>query len=509
MTALLEIERLSVADAGGHALLNAVELSVEAGESLGVVGESGSGKSLTALSILRLLPDGLRQSGSIRFEGRALQELRESELQRIRGARLGMIFQEPMTALNPLMSIGAQVAEVVRLHLRRSRAQCAEQAREALARVGLAEPRIAERFPHQLSGGQRQRAAIAMALVASPRLVIADEPTTALDPRTQAEVLDLLCARVREEGASLLLISHDLELVARHTERVVVMQRGAIVDGGASAEVLAHSAHPYTRALIEAARLPSLRISRAAAPVPLLLVEDLVCHYGSRRVLDGISLSVMRGESVGLVGESGAGKSTLLRAILGVQAVSAGRILHQGTSLAQVRGAPLKQLRRGLQAVFQDPASSFDPRWPVERLVAEPLHLLDQALSAGERRERVLRALNHVGLEPAHAARYPHEFSGGQRQRIAIARALIVEPSLVVLDEAVSALDAATRMQILKLLAHLSDTLGLAYLFVSHDMNVMHCIADRLYVLERGSIADAGATAEVLQRLSNKHSQAA
>ena len=488
-------------------------MRLDAGESLGVVGESGSGKSLTALSIPRLLPSALRQSGSIRFDGVALEGLAEVELQRIRGAQIGIVFQEPMTTLNPLHSIGAQVAEVAQVHRLCPRARCAELARDVLARVGLGGEGMMRRYPHELSGGQRQRAAIAQALVASPRLVIADEPTTALDPRTQAEVLDLLRALVRQQGASLLLISHDLELVARYTERVVVMQRGVMVDQGASGELLMRSAHPYTRALIEASHLPSLRPSRAAVtqpqPQPLLQVEGLICRYGATRVLDGVNLRVMSGESVGLVGASGAGKSTLLRAILGVQEVAAGTIHHQGISLRQARGGQLLRLRRGLQAVFQDPVSSLDPRWRVERLVAEPLHLLGRKLGSGERRERVLRVLSRVGLDPADAARYPHEFSGGQRQRIAIARALIVEPSLVVLDEAVSALDAATRRQVLDLLAHLSDTLGLAYLFVSHDMNVMRCITDRLYVLERGRIADTGATPEVLTRLERGRSQAA
>lgn len=511
MTALLTIEKLRICTADGRPLVNDLDLTLDAGECLGVVGESGSGKSLTALSILRLLPEYLQHSGSIRFEGQALEAMSERGLQAIRGARIGMIFQEPMTALNPLLRIGSQVAEVIRIHQHLPRARCAEAARDALARVGL-DPALAVRYAHELSGGQRQRACIAMALVASPRLLIADEPTTALDPRSQDEMLELLRERVREQGTSLLLISHDLDLVARYTQRLLVMQQGTVVERGASADLLGRSIHPYTRSLIEAARLPSMRLrqeGRATQPLPVLEVDGVRCGYGTHRVLEDIDLSVASGESVGLVGESGAGKSTLLRAILGVHPVSAGSIRHQGRLLGQARGAQLRQLRRGVQAVFQDPVSSFDPRWRVERLVGEPLHLLDAGLSAAARRERVLGALDQVGLGAADAMRHPHEFSGGQRQRIAIARALVVEPALLVLDEAVSALDAATRLQVLELLAHLSEALGLAYLFVSHDMNVMRSITDRLYVLGKGRIVDRGETGEVLARLQRDRPQAA
>ncbi len=511
MTALLAIEKLRIGTTDGRPLVNDLDLTLDAGECLGVVGESGSGKSLTALSILRLLPEYLQQSGSIRFEGQALEAMSERDLRDICGARIGMVFQEPMSALNPLLRIGHQVAEVMRIHQRLPRAKCAEIARDALARVGL-EPGLAERYAHQLSGGQRQRACIAMAMIASPRLLIADEPTTALDPRSQGEILELLLELVRVQGTSLLLISHDLNLIARYTQRLLVMRHGAVVERGASADVLGRSIHPYTRSLIEAARLPSTRLrqqGRATQPLPVLEVDGVRCGYGKHRVLEDIDLSVASGESVGLVGASGAGKSTLLRAILGVQPVSAGSIRHQGRSLLQARGAKLRQIRRGVQAVFQDPVSSFDPRWRVDRLVGEPLHLLDAKLGAASRRERVHRALDQVGLGAADAKRHPHEFSGGQRQRIAIARALVVEPALLVLDEAVSALDAATRLQVLELLAHLSTTLGLAYLFVSHDMNVMRSITDRLYVLEQGRIVDRGATGEVLARLQRTRPYAA
>ncbi|MBS0397151.1 MAG: ABC transporter ATP-binding protein, partial [Proteobacteria bacterium] len=390
------------------------------------------GKSLTALSILRLLPEYLQQSGSICFEGQPLEAMSEHGLQHIRGARIGMIFQEPMTALNPLLRLGSQVAEVIRIHQHLPRARCAEAARDALARVGL-DPALAVRYAHQLSGGQRQRACIAMVLVASPRLLIADEPTTALDPRSQDEVLDLLCTQVREQGIALLLISHDLHLVARYTQRLLVMQQGAIVEQGASTDLLTGGVHPHTRSLVVAARLPPMRLNKGAEPgrpmsegpmsegpmterlVPVLEVEGVACGYGKHRILEGIDLSVARGESVGLVGESGAGKSTLLRAILGVHPLTAGSIRHQGRSLWRARGSQLRRLRRGVQAVFQDPVSSFDPRWRVDRLVGEPLHLLDAKLGAASRRERVHRALDQVGLGAADAKRHPHEFSGGQR----------------------------------------------------------------------------------------------
>jgi peptide/nickel transport system ATP-binding protein len=508
---LLAVEHLRVASAGRE-LLRDVSFDMAAGERVGLVGESSSGKSLTALGILRLLPPACESSGTIRLDGRALTEMREAELCGVRGAAVSIVFQEPMTALNPLMSIGKQIAEAARVHLKLPRPAALARARELLERVGLTAQGVSDaRYPHELSGGQRQRVAIAMAVLLSPKLVIADEPTTALDARTQEEILDLLERMVREQGSALLLISHDLAMVARRTDRVLIMQQGVVVESGPSASVFRQGVHPYTRSLVAASAYRPLRAPSAGAPAtsaPLLAVQGVTCDYGGRRAVDGVSRAVMPGESVGLIGESGAGKSTLLRAILGVQRLSAGEVRLRGESFSGARGAALRRLRRSVQCVFQDPAGSFDPRWPVHRLVAEPLHLLDAPPQPAAARERVVRLLERVGLSARDADRHPHEFSGGQRQRIAIARALVVEPALVVLDEAVSALDAATRTQILELLAVLSRELGIAYLFVSHDLNVIRSITDRVYVLRQGRIVDSDVTLNLLERLGRNPNQA-
>ena len=499
--ALLEIEGLSL-QVGDVPLVQDVSLRLAAGETLGMVGESGSGKSLTALAVMQLLPHAIRAGGQIRFDGTSLVGLSENAMVRIRGQGIGMVFQEPMTALNPLMTIGDQVAETVRVHRGVGRAEALKSARLMLDRVGLDAARVAlERYPHELSGGQRQRVAIAIAVVLSPRLLIADEPTTALDVSTQAEILALLKAMVREDGSALLLISHDLAVISRMSDRIVILQRGALVDQGETGAVLRDSLHPYTRSLVSAATPAPLRDAwlRANGPAaaPLLEVRDVVCTYGGFHAVGGVSLTVMPGESVGLVGESGSGKSTLLRAILGVQRIAAGHVRLDGESLVDAQGAQLRRLRRMIQCVFQDPVASFDPRWRVERLIAEPLHLLDSQPTARERRSKVEHLLEQVGLSAADADRYPHEFSGGQRQRIAIARGLIVDPALIALDEAVSALDAGTRAQILTLLAQLSTRLGVAYLFVSHDLGVVRSITDRVYVLQSGRIVEKGSTIEV------------
>lgn len=510
--ALLEIEGLNL-QVGDVSLVKDLSLHLAAGETLGMVGESGSGKSLTALAVMQLLPRAVRAGGQIRFDGTRLSGLAEAAMVRVRGQGIGMVFQEPMTALNPLMTIGDQVAETVRVHRGVGRAEALKSARLMLDRVGLDAARVAlGRYPHELSGGQRQRVAIAMAVVLTPRLLIADEPTTALDVSTQAEILTLLKAMVREDGSALLLISHDLAVISQVSERVVVMQRGVLVDQGETGAVLQDSRHPYTRSLVNAAMPAPLRggwlhANAPTAAAPLLEVRDVVCSYGGFRAVDGVSLTVWPGESVGLMGESGSGKSTLLRSILGVQGIVSGHVRLDGASLIDAHGAQLRRLRRMIQCVFQDPVASFDPRWRVERLIAEPLHLLDSPLPARERRSKVDQLLEQVGLSAADAKRYPHEFSGGQRQRIAIARGLIVDPVLIALDEAVSALDAGTRAQILVLLAQLSERLGVAYLFVSHDLGVVRSITDRVYVLKSGRIVESGATAAVFDAPAHGYTQ--
>jgi len=509
-TALLSIEQLQVCIAG-RPLIHGLDLQLRAGQILGLVGESGSGKSLTALSILGLLPRGAQRAGRILLDGEDLLTKSERALNAIRGRDIGMVFQEPMTALNPLIPIGEQVAEVLRLHGGLARRAALARAAELLERVGLPAARFGlERYPHQLSGGQRQRVAIAIAIALKPRLLIADEPTTALDVSTQAQILELLRRLVREEGCALLLVTHDLAVVAELADRVAVLREGGVVEEGAAQSVLSHPREAYTQGLLQHSRLPRQAPrygdrSDGADAAPLLEVRELVREYRlggglfakptGLRAVDGVSLTVRPGETVGLVGESGCGKSTLLRAILGLDAPQGGEIRLQG----QVYTGREPALRRRVQIVFQDPYGSFDPRWRVWQLVAEPLHLLGRMPDPAECRRRVGALLEQVGLRAADAERFAHEFSGGQRQRIAIARALITEPALIVLDEAVSALDVSIRAQILALLARLARERGIAYLFVSHDLAVVRAITERVYVMAQGRIVESGATQEVFE----------
>jgi len=522
---LLEIDALSVS-IGGAPIIKNLSLRVGAGEILGLVGASGSGKSMTALAIMQLLPARAALTGTVRLRGEALTGKSESQLQSIRGRDIGIVFQEPMTALNPLIHIGDQVAETVRLHRSVSVAEARRSARETLDLVGLrGEQGALDRLPYELSGGQRQRVAIAMAVVLGPPLLIADEPTTALDVGTQAQVLRLLQELARTRRMGLILVTHDLAVVAQVTDRVAVMHRGEIVEQGATQQLLRQFQHPYGRALLAAAES---KPKRAAAPrtgaertgaEQVMEVRGVVHEYPRRRrslwraaaplrAVDGVSLTVHSGETVGLVGESGSGKSSLLRVILALERPQAGEVRMLGDVFSTAKGATLRRLRRGIQAVFQDPYGSFDPQWPVERLIAEPFYLLDAPPAAAERRRKVATVLEHVGLSASDARRYPHEFSGGQRQRIAIARALITEPSVVVFDEAVSALDVLVRAQILELLAELAARLQLAYLFVSHDLNVVRAIADRIYVMQQGRIVEHGPTETVFTSPRHAYTEA-
>ncbi|MEM1102685.1 MAG: dipeptide ABC transporter ATP-binding protein [Pseudomonadota bacterium] len=508
---LLQIDKLSAEIAGGP-ILREVSLSVAAGETLALVGESGSGKSFTSLACMGLAPREARLSGAIRLGERALLSLSEREMQSVRGAEIGMVFQEPMTALNPLQRVGAQVAEALRLHQGLGRPHAMERAGAILRRVGL-EPRVAppSRYPHELSGGQRQRVVIAMAIAAEPKLIIADEPTTALDVTAQGEILDLLRG-LTADGRGLIFITHDLAVAAEIADRIAVMERGRIVETGSAAAVLRAPQAPYTLGLLAAAQ--DFGPARSAAPIledaaPLLSVQKASRVYpGGHTAVDDVSLTIAAGERVGLIGESGSGKSTLMRAILGLEPLQSGRILLGGQDLAAARGAALRALRRKVQVVFQDPAGAFNPRMRVERLVAEPLHLLDAPLTRAARRARVEEALRRVQLAPADADKHPHQFSGGQRQRLAIARALIVEPELILFDEAVTALDVSTRAQILHLLAELSATLNVAYLFISHDLAVVRAITDRALVMRAGRIVEEGATADVMNAPKSDYAKA-
>ena len=534
---LLEIENLSL-DIGGTPILKDVDLSIAAGEVMGLVGESGSGKSMTALAVMRLLPQAARASGRILFDGADLLAATEDRMNALRGDDIGMVFQEPMTALNPLKTIGEQVAEGIRWHTRANRADAEAQARRMLDRVGLPAERFPlTRYPHELSGGQRQRVVIAIACALKPKLLIADEPTTALDVVLQAQILELLRDLVDENRMGLLLISHDLAVVTEMADRITILRGGEVMEAGDTAQTLSAQEHPYTRQLAQASMHVPERPKRSPpSPLrggsiseadrgggrgdvrdsprtehsgPLLSVQNITRDYPGRRTslfhkpsptraVDDVSFSLGEGQSVALVGRSGCGKSTLARMILALDEPTSGTIAFRSETITGRDQASLRSARRDMQVVFQDPYGSFDPRRTVEWLVAEPLHLLDRKPGNAERRELVSQALHEVGLKPADMHKYPHEFSGGQRQRISIARAIITRPKLVVADEPVSALDVSIRAQVLDLFADLNQKLGVAYLFITHDLTVARAITDDVMVMHEGRIVEAGRTAEIL-----------
>jgi peptide/nickel transport system ATP-binding protein len=541
---LLEVRDLRVSF-GAHEAVRGISFDIAQGETLALVGESGCGKSATALSLMRLVPTPGRVTGSLRFNGRELLDLPPRDIRAIRGQQISMIFQEPMTSLNPVLSIGAQIVETLHQHESLSKAAAWKRAVELLELVRIPEPqRRVHDFPHELSGGQRQRVMIAMAVACRPRLLIADEPTTALDVTIQARILDLLDELKRELSMSLLLITHDLGVVAQHADRVAVMLAGQKVEEASVAQLFTQPRHAYTRGLLGASlnleddlhhrqwKLPEIRhgvaddgkptftviprtaragqngepafpelATRSDEP-PLLALQDLKVDYQHRhgkttlRAVDGVSLQIARGETVGLVGESGCGKSTLSKAILRLVPAAGGHIRLRGTDLVPLRERELRPLRRHVQMVFQDPYASLNPR----RTVAE---ILDTVLvvngigDAKQRRTRIAAILDRVGLPASALGRFPHEFSGGQRQRIGIARALVLEPDLLICDEPVSALDVSIQAQILNLLVELKRDLGLAYLFISHDLSVVRYIADRVHVMQAGRIVESGDHGEI------------
>ncbi|MER9728409.1 MULTISPECIES: dipeptide ABC transporter ATP-binding protein [unclassified Mesorhizobium] len=518
---LLQIENLSLA-IGDTPILKGVELSVAPGEVMGLVGESGSGKSMTALTIMQLLPHAARATGRVTFDGIDILAATEDQMCALRGDDIGMVFQEPMTALNPVKTIGEQVAEGIRWHTRASRADAEDRARKMLDRVGLPEAKFPlSRYPHELSGGQRQRVVIAIACALKPKLLIADEPTTALDVVLQAQILDLLRGLVSENRMGLLLISHDLAVVTEMADRITILRHGEVMEAGDTARTLSEQLHPYTRQLALASmHVPArAKVHAAGQGKPLLEVEGVTRDYPGRRTslfksaapiraVDDVSLSLAPGQSVALVGRSGCGKSTLARMILALDKSTSGTIRFRGETITGKSEAELKAARRDMQVVFQDPYGSFDPRQKVVKLVAEPLHVLETKPSPAERREMVAHALHEVGLGTSDMDKYPHEFSGGQRQRLSIARAIITRPKLVVADEPVSALDVSIRAQILDLFAELNQKLGIAYLFITHDLTVARAITDEVLVMHDGRIVERGKTGDVLDHPQSEAARA-
>lgn len=508
---LLQVEALNI-HFGPRQVVFDASFTLEAGRKLAIVGESGSGKSVTALSLLRLI-DSARVSGGIRFDGRSVLDMSAAELQQLRGGEIAVIFQEPMTALNPVMTVGRQIMEALQLHKQLAPHAAREQAIAALARVGIPEPaRRVDSYPHQLSGGQRQRAMIAMALACEPRLLIADEPTTALDVTIRHQILDLLDELRRERGLAVLMITHDLNLVRRFADDVVVMEKGHIVEAGPCPQVMQAPQHPYTRKLIDSR--PQRALGQPGTGV-VLSGEQLRVDYAIPRpgiagwfrknrftAVDAVSFHLAPGETLGVIGESGSGKTSLALALLNL--IPAQGEIRLGERHWQARGrAAQRALRRDIQVVFQDPLSSLSPRLNVEQIVGEGLEVHAPSLSAVERRTRVLAALQDVGLsedgrsEPL-LARYPHEFSGGQRQRIAIARALVVEPRILVLDEPTSALDVTIQQQVLSLLVSLQQQRGLSYVLVTHDIDVIRAMAHRVLVMKDSRVVESGTVDEIL-----------
>jgi microcin C transport system ATP-binding protein len=516
-TPLLEIQDLTIAF-NGKTVVDRLSLTINAGERVALVGESGSGKTVTALTILRLLA-GAQTRGSVKLLGRELLSASEADLRRVRGGDAAMIFQEPMTALNPLFTIGNQIAETLVLHEGLTWRLALQRAVELLARTGISEPeRRVNSFPHELSGGQRQRAMIAMALACRPRLLIADEPTTALDLTVRARIVDLLIALQEEDatrtgsdgGMAILLITHDLPLVRRFAHRVAVMEQGTVVETGTTTGLFAAPTHPYTIKLINS--LPTRQVAPLAADAAVVLAtRGLRVQYPKKRpgwrglfgsdrftALADAVISLRAGETIGIVGESGSGKSTLAQALLDLIPVTAGEIEVEGRTLASRSAKERRALRARLQVVFQDPYASLSPRHTVERIVGEGLTIHRPDIDRATRRAKVVAALAEVGLPASALTAYPHQFSGGQRQRIAIARALILEPRILILDEPTSALDVSIQKQVLDLLAELQRRHGLSYLLISHDLAVVRSLAHRLYVLKDGEIIEQGDTETVI-----------
>ncbi len=520
---LLSVRDLSVAFGRGEREVLAVDrvsFDIRKGETLALVGESGSGKSVTALSVMRLLPypAAWHPSGEVLFKGQDLMRLRENDMRRVRGDDITIVFQEPMTSLNPLHPIEKQIGEILLLHGGLVGAKARARTIELLTQVGIPDPEgRLQSFPHQLSGGQRQRVMIAMALANEPDLLIADEPTTALDVTVQAQILKLLKDLQSRLGMAILFITHDLGIVHKVADRVCVMKQGKIVEQGEVEAVFSAPQHPYTRELIAA--------EPKGDPAPLnphgdvmIRTDDLKVWFpikrgvlrkvvGHIKAVDGVTIEVRRGETLGIVGESGSGKTTLGLAILRLIS-SDGPIVFMGNKLQGLKFKEMRPFRRDMQIVFQDPYGSLSPRMSIADIIEEGLPIHQPQLSRAEREERVVRALIEVGLDPQTRFRYPHEFSGGQRQRIAVARAVVLEPTFVVLDEPTSALDMLIQAQIVDLLRDLQQRKNLTYLFISHDLKVVAALASKLIVMRNGKVVEEGPSAEIFARPRSPYTKA-
>lgn len=512
MEKLLDVKDLSIVFEQGdtsNEVATGVHFEVAKGETLGIVGESGSGKSVTARSIMRLLPPNAQngENSKVVFMGKDLTQLTEKEMRKIRGKDIGMIFQDPMTSLNPTMTIGDQITESIRFHQKLKKKAAKDEALNIMKLVGIKDVDFRyKQYPHEFSGGMRQRMMIAIALACNPALLIADEPTTALDVTIQAQILELLKDIQKKFGTSIILITHDFGVVANMCDRVIVMKDGKVVESGTTTDVFKHPSHPYTKRLLDA--VPNLQNEQKSvsnveqSKKPLLSIKNLQKHFdmgkgATLKAVDDITFDIYENETLGLVGESGSGKSTTGKTILRLHEATGGEVIYEGFDLNHLNVREMKDMRKYMQVIFQDPYASLDPRMKVLDIIGESLDVHGLAENKKARYDRVIELLELVGLEASFAMRYPHEFSGGQRQRIGIARALAVNPKFIVCDEPLSALDASIQSQIVELLEDLQKKLGLTYLFIAHDLSMVKRISDRVAVMYNGHLVELADSEEL------------